>query len=150
MKTVKSKYVLTKNGCFKSIIVRNYKVSNALLLDDNDGKFIKNIRLYNEKLKADSIKNSINKRFKVLLELIASVCESDEDPGSGLMFALNEIERFKRELINKYVKLLKDEQIKFLDKKIKVVEEEVKTRMLQYAERMSKDYSYSEREVRRR
>ena len=47
MKTVKSRYVLTKNGCFKSIIVRNYKVSNALLLDDNDGKFIKNIRLYN-------------------------------------------------------------------------------------------------------
>ena len=41
MKTVKSRYVLIKNGCFKSIIVRNYKVSNALLLDDNDGKFIK-------------------------------------------------------------------------------------------------------------
>ena len=78
------------------------------------------------------INKKIHKKTKSLLELIASVCESDEDPSSAMMFCLNEIEKFKRFIINKYASYMNKKQIELLDKKVKMIEEEVKIRLYQY------------------
>ena len=72
------------------------------------------------------------KKFKKLLEFIASIYESDDDSSSSLMLALNEIEKLKRELINKYVAYLNKKEVQKLDKKIKLIEQEVQSKLYQY------------------
>jgi len=130
----KNKYVVLKKNNHQK--VNELKISSYYDMNFknkiDDGININKIRIINQNFIQKILDKKINKRFKSLLELIASICESDEDPSSGLMFALSETERFKREMINKYNRLLKKEQREFIDKKIEVIEKEVKKRLYEH------------------
>lgn len=117
----------------------NYKKYLKISLDDSynmnkkkDKESIGVIKFYNEKLIKMVVQKSIDNRFKKLIELMISIEESDEDPSSGLLFSLNEAERFKRELINKYDRFLDKKQKEFLNKKIELIEKEVQTKLMTY------------------
>lgn len=131
MVNMKSKYIVIKKNnhqkTTKLKIVNSYDMSSKNKIAN--GITVNKINLVDQKLIEKMLDRKINKRFKSLLELIASVCESDDDPASGLMYALDETERFKREMLNKYNRLLKKEQKEFIDKKIALVEKEVKKRL---------------------
>ena len=72
------------------------------------------------------ITKKINMKMKKLIDLIANIYESDDDdPAGSLMLALNEVEKFKREMINRYLEYMTKEQLRLLDKKIKILEAEV-------------------------
>ena len=72
------------------------------------------------------INKKINNKIKKLVDLISTIYESDdEDPAGSLMQALNEVEKFKREMINKYLNYMTKEQIDLLEKKIGILEREV-------------------------
>ena len=72
------------------------------------------------------INKKINVKIKKLIDLISNIYASDDDdPAGTLMLALNEVERFKREMINKYMNYMTTEQLMLLDKKIKILESEV-------------------------
>ena len=70
-----------------------------------------------------------------------SVCEGDEDPSSAMMYALNEVEKFKRFIINQYASYMNKKQLEKLDKKVKLVENEMKMRLYEYNQR------YEEQEI---
>ena len=74
------------------------------------------------------VNKKINNKIKKLIDLIANIYNNtdDEDPAGTLMQALNEVERFKRQMINKYEEYMTKEQIKLLEKKI--LEQEVTMR----------------------
>lgn len=74
------------------------------------------------------ITKKINMKMKKLIDLIANIYYSDdddEDPAGTLMQALNEVEKFKREILNKYLDYMTKEQLKLLEQKIKILESEV-------------------------
>ena len=80
------------------------------------------------------INKRINAKIKKLVDLIANIYESDdEDPAGSLMQALNEVEKFKREMINKYLNYMSKEQVDLLEKKIEILETEV----MNYAYRLN-------------
>ena len=75
------------------------------------------------------INKKINIKIMKLIDLLSNIYESDDDdPAGTLMMALNEVEKFKREMINRYVEYMNKEQLKLLDKKIKILEHEVTMR----------------------
>ena len=76
------------------------------------------------------VNKKINARMKKLIDILASIYENpdDEDPAGSLMMALNEVERFKREMINKYMEYMTKEQQRLLEKKIQILEQEVTMR----------------------
>ncbi len=76
------------------------------------------------------VNKKINTRMKKLIDILASIYENpdDEDPAGSLMMALNEVERFKREMINKYMEYMTKEQQRLLEKKIQILEQEVTMR----------------------
>ena len=75
------------------------------------------------------INKKINVKIMKLIDLLSNIYESDDDdPAGTLMMALNEVEKFKREMINRYVEYMNKEQLKLLDKKIKILEHEVTMR----------------------
>ena len=69
------------------------------------------------------VNKKINTRMKKLIDILASIYENpdDEDPAGSLMMALNEVERFKREMINKYMEYMTKEQQRLLEKKIQIL-----------------------------
>jgi len=130
MKT-KIKYVIIKKNSFKNIITYQFDESFNMK-KKKDKESIGVIKFYDEKIINRVIKRSIDSRFKKLLELIASLEESDEDPSEGLIFCLDEAAKFKREMINKYDRFLKKTQIEFINKKIELIEKEVKNKLIAY------------------
>ncbi len=130
MKT-KIKYVLVKENLFKKII--SYEFDESFdITKKKDKERIGIIKFYDDKIISRVIQRSIDNRFKKLLELIASLEETDEDPSEGLIFCLDEAAKFKREMINKYDKFLKKTQIEFINKKIELIEKEVKNKLIAY------------------
>ena len=128
---IKTKYILVKKNNFKKII--SYKFDESFnMTKRKDKERIGIIKFYDDKIISGVIKRSIDNRFKKLLELIASLEESDDDPSNGLIFCLDEAARFKREMINKYDKFLKKTQIEFINKKIELIEKEVKNKLIAY------------------
>lgn len=85
------------------------------------------------------INKKINNKLKKLIDLLINICDSDEDPSGTLMISLNEIEKFKRELINKYLEYMNKEQIKSLNKKIEILESEVTSRIY-YLNEQTEEY----------
>ncbi len=117
-------YELVKN---KKKIINGFNINKMIIVND----------IFIEKV----INKKVEKKFKSLLELVVSVCEGDEDPGSAMLFSLNEVEKFKRFIINQYAKYMNKKQLENLDKKVKLVENEIKMRVYQYNQKNDeKDY----------
>lgn len=130
----KTKYIIIKKHNYQEVL--KIKLNNIYDMSSKTpikgGVSVKKINLIDQIFIDKMINKRINKRFKSLLELIASICESDEDPSSGLMFALTETEKFKREMLNKYARLLNKQEKELIDKKIDLIEKDVKKRLLEY------------------
>lgn len=103
---------------------------------------VKNITLVDKKLIKSFIMQMINKKFDKLIKLMNKAL-SDEDAGSDAQIALDEVQKLKSMLINKYKEHLIEKQYKELLSKIILMEEEFKIR---YNERIlyQKLMSYSE------
>ena len=126
----KDKYVLIKKSIYKEIETyefnESYKVSKK-----NDDKRIGVIKFYDDKIISKVIQRSIDNRFKKLLELLSKLEESDEDPSEGFMICLDEVSKFKSEVINKYNKFLKKNQVDLANKKLELIEKEIKNKLLE-------------------
>ena len=127
----KNNYVLLKKSIYKKIVSYEYDEFFSMT-KKKDKESIGTIKFYDDKIIEGVIKRSIDNRFKKLLELIASLEESDEDPSNGYLFCLDEAEKFKRELINKYDRFLKKTQIEFMNKKIELIEKDIKNKLIAY------------------
>lgn len=128
---VKTKYILFKKSIYKKIITYNFSESLDIS-KKRDKQRIGVIKFYDDKTINRVIKNSIDNRFKKILELMASCEESDSDPSEGLVFCLDEVAKFKREIVNKYAKFLKKKELEFNNKKIEVMEKEIKNKLIAY------------------
>lgn len=64
--------------------------------------------------------------LKYLLELLNDESSTEED----IIMALNELERFRRMIINKQRKYLEDKYIEKMLEKIKIIEEELKRKIV--------------------
>jgi len=66
-------------------------------------------------------------KFERLLTMMNIVCEED-DSGEGLDIVLNEANKFRMELINKYRKYIEAEKLELMLKKIEIIEKELNLR----------------------
>ena len=126
-----NKYILIKKNKFKEISKFNYENSFDMS-KKKDKERIGVIKFYDDKIISGVIKKSIDNRFKKILELIAKIEEEDSDPSNGYIFCLDEASKFKQEMVNKYNRFLKKTQIEFINKKIELIEKELKNKLITY------------------
>ncbi len=125
----KNKYLLVKEKKYKKYISINVDVSFDMK-KKKDKDSIGTIKFYDDKLTDKVITKSIENRFKKLLEFVVE-CEEDSDP-EGLLLALNETEKFKREMINKYEKFLDKKKMEFNQKKVDLIIQNLKKKLITY------------------
>lgn len=88
------------------------------------------VKFYDEKVVSVIMKKNLDKKFQKILNLMIET-EDNEEP-DGLMLCLNEAEKFKKEINNKYAKLLSNQQKAFNLKKIEVIENDLKKKLMAY------------------
>ena len=73
----------------------------------------------------------INSKFNKLINMMQVVCEvgDDDESGEGYRIALDEANKLKMELWNKYKKFISDEKLELMIKKIEILEDELKLRL---------------------
>ena len=73
----------------------------------------------------------LNTKFDKLINMMSFVCEMDEEDesGEGYRIALDEANKLKMELINKYKKYLDEQKLELMLKKIEILEDELKLRL---------------------
>ena len=129
MKTIDN-YTLVKNNDY--VRLSNYHTNISYLVDEKEIKDLKlsNVLIVNNSLINQYMMKRINNRFKKILEYIASIYEDDDDDTTdSLMKALNQVEKFKMELINKDRKYIEKEHIELISKKVKIIEKELQDKM---------------------
>jgi predicted ATP-dependent protease len=129
MKTIDN-YTLVKNNDYIKLF--NYHTNISYPIDEKEIKDLKlaNVLIVNDALIDQYMMKRINNRFKKILEYIASIYEDDDDDTSdSLLKALNQVEKFKMELINKDRKYIEKEHIELISKKVKIIEKELQDKM---------------------
>ena len=125
-----SKYILIKEKKYRKYSNINLFSSFDMAKKSNQER-IGIIKFYNEEIINYVVTKSVDNHFNKLLDLIVNI-EEDGDAPDGLMLCLNETDRFKKELMNKYARFLDKKKKELLMKKIEIVEKEIKNKLIAY------------------
>ena len=129
------RFLVVKNKDAKDIKYFEYdKISGYSIKPNPNLKFqdainVNRMILINPSLIEKMVDKKIKRRFDYLINLLSIVYENDDDTGEGLQLALNEAEKFRNELCNKYKQYISDEKYELLLKKIAILEDELYLRM---------------------
>ncbi|MBP3920720.1 MAG: hypothetical protein J6D28_04065 [Bacilli bacterium] len=94
-----------------------------------DGVNVNSMTIINVGLIQSLLKKKIKKKLDLYLQFLISVLdEEDTDPGH-LMFALNDLDRYRRTVINNYQKYLEKKYVKILMDKMDLLEQELKSKI---------------------
>ena len=116
-KDKKSATYFTVDGYSLNAKNKNIKLKDAI----NVNKMV----IINQSLIDKIINRNIDSKFKKLINLILGIYDTSDDPAGNMMLALNEVEKFKREVINKYVNYMNKKQLEKLERKIRLLEGEI-------------------------
>lgn len=129
------RYLVVKKKDSKELIyfeydkLEGYDVTPKKNKPFQDSIQVNKMILINESLIQKMIQKKLNKRFQKLLCDVNLLFESDDETGTGLREVLNQLERFKMEVKNKYRKYMEKEELLLLGKKLSILQNEAKLRL---------------------
>ncbi len=137
-------YLIVKDKNSKSVTYFEYDKIKGYRLKPKNTPFkdcinVNKMIIVNPSLIETLITKKINKRFNKLIQLISYLYEENDPSGEGYRLALNEISKFRMELINKYKSYLSEEKLKLLDNKLSILEQEINLK-LEYIYEQSSNY----------
>ncbi len=109
--------------------ISGYNIKPNPNLKFQDAINVNKMILINPSLIEKMVDKKVKRRFDYLINLLSVVYENDDETGDGLELALNEAEKFRMELINKYKQYINEEKYQLLMKKIAILEDELYLRM---------------------
>ena len=150
---IDKRYYVVKDKKDKSITyfeydkIDGYDITPKKNVKIEDAINVNKIVIINPTLANKVAKKKIDLKYRKLIELLNIIFESDDDTGEAYHQGLNEVEKLKEELIDKYKKYLDSEEYDTMEKKLGILEHELKIRLF-YIE---KDKVYEEeREIGRK
>ena len=139
------KYLIVKKKDEKAITyfeydkIQGYNLSPKKGLKIEDAIDVNKIVIINPSLANKVAKKKFDLKLKKFLKLLNVIFETDDETGTTYMEALNELSKLRTELLNKYKKHLEQEEYELTEKKLGIIEHELKIRLF-YIEK-HKEYS---------
>lgn len=138
---INHRFLIKKDNKSKEITYFDYeKIKGYNLKAKKDIHFedaidIKSMVIINPSFMDKIATKKIGSKFERLLNLTSYVCEEDDESGDGYYIALNEVNKLRMELINKYKKYIGEEKFELMLRKLEIIEDELKLRLniLQYS-----------------
>lgn len=94
-----------------------------------NGEDIKDIKVVNTKLASSLVSKQVSKKYEKLINYLTELLVDDDDSGDSLREALNQIEKFRQEIKNKYRKYLKEKELEIMSKKLVLLQKEATNRL---------------------
>lgn len=94
-----------------------------------EGIVVNSMTIIDDYLIKTLLKKKIKKKLDMYLQFLITVLEEDDTDGGHLMFALNDLERYRRLVINNYKKYLEEKYVKLLMNKMDLIEQELKSKI---------------------
>lgn len=144
---INQKFLVIKNKDEKEIKYFEYdKIKGYNITPKNNVKFqdainVNKMILINPSLIEKMIDKKVKRKFNYLINMLSCLYDSDDTSGEGLYLALDEAEKFRMELINKYKKYMKEEKFELIEKKISILEDELKLRIKYIVLEQEKEHS---------
>lgn len=92
---------------------------------------IKNINVVNKKMAHPLAITKVEKQYNKLIKLLADLLVDDDESGESFREALNQIEKFRLEIKNKYRNFLKQKELEFMSKQLLALRKEINMRLLE-------------------
>ena len=125
---MKVRYNLIRKSNFKKYLDIN--INNSYNFNKKiDKDSIGLIKFYDYNLISNVILKKIDAKFKYILDLMIKIEEDDSDPSEGMIDCLNELDKLNKEIMNKYRRFLDKKKQDFLEKKIIILENEIKMKL---------------------
>lgn len=143
------KYLIIKGKKDKSITYFEYDKMEGYDLSPKKGVKIQDainvnkVVIINPSLAQKVAKKKIDLKFRKLLQLLNIIFESDDDTGTAYREGLNEVSKIRLELNNKYRKHLEEEEANLMEKKLDILEDEIKVRLYYLEQNYQNNYSNS-------
>lgn len=92
---------------------------------------IENINITSKTLVYPIVFKKVNKMYKKLLLLLTELLMADDDSGTAYMECLNQIEKFRLQIKNKYRNYLKKKELEAMSKQLKLIQKEAQNRLFE-------------------
>lgn len=97
-----------------------------------DGSEVRDIKVVDTKLASALVNKQVSKKYeKLIIYLTELLVDDDDDSGETYREALNQIEKFRQEIKNKYRKFLKQKELEVMSKKLIILQKEANKRLLE-------------------
>ena len=106
---------------------------------------VKNIRVVDTKLASGLVNKQVLKKYNKLISYLTELLISDDDSGDTCREALNQIEKFRQEIKNKYRKYLKQKELEMMSKQLIALQKEANNRLIEINEFLYKYQNESKR-----
>lgn len=127
------KYLLVKDKKEESIVADLKKTPGFVFNPQNnikyDGVVVDELKLIKPELIEKILKKKIKRKINLYTQLIIELIESDDDDGT-IDIVLNDLERYRRVINNNYKVYLSKKYYDLLQKKIELLENELKTKQM--------------------
>lgn len=143
------KYLIVKEKNDKTITYFEYDKMEGYDLSPKQGVKIKDainvnkVVIINPSLAEKVAKKKMDIKFRKLLMLLNIIFETDDESGSTYREGLNEISKLRLELITKYKKHLDQETSDIMEKKLDILEQELKLRLFYLEQNYQNSYENS-------
>ena len=96
-----------------------------------DGCNVRKIKVIDKKLANPLVSKKVFKQYDKLIALITELLFDDDGSGDSIREALNQIEKFRLQIKNKYREYLKQKELSKMSKELKLLQNEAKKRLLE-------------------
>lgn len=92
---------------------------------------VRGIKVVDSKLASALVSKQVFKKYEKLINYLTEILvDDDDDTGDTYREALNQIEKFRQEIKNKYRKYLKQKELEIMSKKLIILQKETNRRLL--------------------
>ena len=114
-----------------------YDLSPKKGIKIEDAINVQKIVIINPTLANKVAKKKIDLKFRKLVKVLNVIFETDDETGSAYREGLDEVSRLRMELINKYKKHLEESEFDTMEKKLGILEHELKVRLYFFEQQFS-------------
>ena len=96
-----------------------------------NGAEIREIKVVNKKLANPLVYKKVLQKYNILINLLTDLLVSDDDSGDSYREVLNQIEKFRIEIKNKYRKYLKKNELEKMSKQLMTLKKEANKKIVE-------------------
>lgn len=95
------------------------------------GNEVRDIKVVDTKLATSLVNMQVSKKYQKLINYLTELLVDDDDSGDTYREVLNQIEKFRQEIKNKYRKFLKEKELEAMSKKLVILQKEANKRLFE-------------------